>query len=314
MGLFDFGSPVMQPGSAPTLAQQQPWYKNPQVWGGIGRGLAAGHSGGMAMAGGMDVARQQGVHNRTKQWFMQNGALEDEADLATKNPMIAREMFRRIQEKNKPAEAKAPKTLQTERGHVQWNPESQSWNPISVSGIDGKNVLMGGEGGKPMKLTEGQSKQIMFARRMDDSTRLIDNLEGEGGYDPTNLKDGLAREAGIVGNYFVSAEGQQYITAARDWISGVLRLDSGAAVPEEEFWRYFGTYFPQPGDVDSVVKQKAEMRRSIRQGMGEASGGRIDEARRRAGAGQEAQPTAPVALPDFKSMSDEQLMAIINGQ
>lgn len=179
-----------------------------------------------------------------------------------------------------PQDTKAPtvRTVKQRDGSevaVQWDSSTGAWVPLNAP--QGGNAV---GGPAKLKLTELQSKQIGFARRMDDSDKIIGRLETEG-YDPTDLSDGLAREGGVVGNYFVSEEGQQYVTAARDWIAGTLRLDSGAAVPEEEFWRYFRTYFPQPGDAKSVVAQKAKQRASVRLGMQEASGGYIDAARDR---------------------------------
>lgn len=105
--------------------------------------------------------------------------------------------------------------------------------------------------GKP--LTEFQAKSVNQLTRMEGAENLI-----------KNVAPGLMEAAGSripgVGNYTTSADYQAYQQAAREWISGVLRLDSGAAVPELEFNRYFATYFPQPGDSDEVITQKAASR------------------------------------------------------
>jgi hypothetical protein len=65
---------------------------------------------------------------------------------------------------------------------------------------------------------------------------------------------------GALGESTVSPEYRQYLQYARTWISGLLRYDSGAAVPEEEFWRYFQTNFAMPGDDKVTVAQKRRAR------------------------------------------------------
>ena len=65
---------------------------------------------------------------------------------------------------------------------------------------------------------------------------------------------------GLGGNFLKSSEFQTYEAAAREWIAGLLRLDSGAAVPESEFKRYFETYFFAPGDNAKTRENKKAAR------------------------------------------------------
>jgi hypothetical protein len=77
----------------------------------------------------------------------------------------------------------------------------------------------------------------------------------------------LAAAVPGVGNTgtLTSDEYNSYKQAARQWISGVLRLDSGAAVPDSEFATYFATYFPQPGEGEAIVAQKKAAREQVMQ-------------------------------------------------
>ena len=179
--------------------------------------------------------------------------------------------------------------------YLQWDSKSGGWQPLggekaaSSNGLevtlpDGTRVAVGGP-----KLTETQSKQVMFADRMNSSAQIINGLEKDG-YDPSSLRDNVAGNV-PGGNYVVSEQGQKYQAAAKDWIAGALRLDSGAAVPETEFQRYFKTYFPQPGDSPEVILQKAASRVAFEDALRTASGGIADA-------------LAPKRLPDGATEED----------
>lgn len=126
--------------------------------------------------------------------------------------------------------------------------------------------------GRHKPLTEFQAKAISQLRRMEGAEKQLSEQE----YAPTSVTGGGWNVAmsgvPVVGNAMTSGNFQQYQQSAREWISGLLRLDSGAAVPEVEFQRYFQTYFAQPGDSDEVVQQKATARvraaEALREGLG----------------------------------------------
>lgn len=134
-------------------------------------------------------------------------------------------------------------------------------------------------GNKP--LTEFQSKAVGQLTRMQGAEQTLQQLQ-QSGFGPGYLDKGAAAVPGV-GNALSSANYQQYRQAAGEFIAGILRLDSGAAVPEIEFERYFQNYFPQPGDSEQVVTQKAESRQRAMEGL-------------RAGIGQNA--TGLVPRPD----------------
>lgn len=125
------------------------------------------------------------------------------------------------------------------------------------------------------KLTEDQSKTVLYSNRMIQANKRLNELEW-GGYDPSNTKERAATHAPMgLGNKYISKEGQQYIQGAREFLSGVLRKDTGAAVTKTEFDTYYPTYFPVYGDSAEVIKQKAEARanaiENLRSGAGQAA-------------------------------------------
>lgn len=75
-----------------------------------------------------------------------------------------------------------------------------------------------------------------------------------------------------IANQFADNPRQLADQAQREFIAAVLRYDSGAAIPPEEFVTNARIYFPQPGDGPDVIRQKAQARLTAIQGLRESAG------------------------------------------
>lgn len=75
-----------------------------------------------------------------------------------------------------------------------------------------------------------------------------------------------------VGNYLVGPEYQMAEQAQRDFVNAILRRESGAVISPSEFENAKRQYFPQPGDSEAVIKQKANNRRIAIEGVQRAAG------------------------------------------
>lgn len=134
-------------------------------------------------------------------------------------------------------------------------------------------------GGKP--LTETQSNAVAFGARAMEADRLATNLEDKG---VTNIGAIRSFVGGVVGTApFVgekleqtaisafnplpqalggpSPEQQQNAQARRNFISAVLRKESGAAISPKEYADEERKYFPEIGDSPAVIKQKQDARK-----------------------------------------------------
>lgn len=130
------------------------------------------------------------------------------------------------------------------------------------------------------KLTEPQGNATAFGVRMKESNQLLNKLEDKG---VTNTGITRATVGGIVGmTPFIgekmqqgvqsgmnvlpgalggpSAEQQQVDAARKNFVTAVLRKESGAAISASEFYTESQKYFPQPGDSDAVIAQKRHAR------------------------------------------------------
>jgi hypothetical protein len=163
-------------------------------------------------------------------------------------------------------QAKQPKFDASAGGFV-YAPSTE--NPqgkfVPVTGIEGKAP------------NEAQGNAIAFGARMNDSNRILEGLEGKGVTSGSRIKgavagtlealvpyqgEKLAAGAESVLRPLLSSENQDnYEQAKENFITAVLRKESGASINPGEFAREDRKYFPQVGDSASTIKQKQEARR-----------------------------------------------------
>lgn len=137
-----------------------------------------------------------------------------------------------------------------------------------------------GPDGQPLKgkaanrqMTDSQAKANLFGSRMEESHRIISDLEGQ--YSPMGVNAKVAAgevpivggAAGFAGNLMLSGKSQQAEQAQRDFINAVLRRESGAVISQPEFENARKQYFPQPGDKSDNLAQKKRNRALAIQGM-----------------------------------------------
>lgn len=130
-------------------------------------------------------------------------------------------------------------------------------------------VLNGKVQSSAEKQTEGQANAALYARRMAESDRILN--------DPRLTEAMMSRKniaLGSVpsfGNSMVPKEYQLADQAKRDFVNATLRRESGAAISQSEFDNATKQYFPQPGDGPDVIAQKAKNRRTSIEGIANAA-------------------------------------------
>lgn len=141
-----------------------------------------------------------------------------------------------------------------------------------------------GAGGAGVKLTEGQSKDLVYYERATGAAGDLDKFADA----LTSLQEQGAAAVPLVGNLMTSPEFQQANQAGREWLAAILRKDTGAAITNQEMEIYGKTYLPQPGDSPEVLTQKKAARdraqSAIRRGLGTAEVVAQEMERERAGA------------------------------
>lgn len=132
--------------------------------------------------------------------------------------------------------------------------------------------------------SEGERKSSGFLQRAIDAET---NFRSLGDVQPRGIIGQTVQDAmPSVSNMMSDADRQRAVQAERQFIAAVLRYDSGAAIPPEEFVSNGQIYFPRPGDTPEVLAQKANARRVAIESLRDA-GGRL---------------TANVEIPDFDAL------------
>jgi hypothetical protein len=152
----------------------------------------------------------------------------------------------------------------------------------------GGQPLVGG--GKP--LTETQGNAVSFGARAVEANRIATDLETKGITNTGVIRTvagGVLGGAPIIGDKLEqnvrstfnvlptylggpNPQQQQNDQARRDFVSAVLRKESGAAISASEYANEEKKYFPQLGDSDEVIKQKQNSRLKAIEGLKSQAG------------------------------------------
>lgn len=114
------------------------------------------------------------------------------------------------------------------------------------------------------KMTEGQSKDVGYLNRMSSALPAIDKHESA----LLSFGEGAAGVLPLgAGNYLKSSDYQVAEQAGNNFLTALLRKESGATVPPAEQKSYGAIFLPQPGDKPAVMAQKREARRQAAIGV-----------------------------------------------
>lgn len=167
------------------------------------------------------------------------------------------------------------------------NKKTLQATPITVGGAApaGRGSVGVTDGGVPFVgktagLTESQGSATAYGMRMKEANSVLTDLEKKG-FTNTGITKGIVGgTVGVIpligdklqettGSIFntlpeilggLSPEQQQIANSRINFITAVLRKESGAAIAPSEFATAEKLYFPKPGDAPSVIAQKQKAR------------------------------------------------------
>lgn len=151
--------------------------------------------------------------------------------------------------------------------------------PFEVTGADGQPVLVQQDkqgnirpvqGYSPKTaadkpLNDSQSKALLFGSRAREADKVLADLASNG--TNSSIPGSRAPLIGGVISAFQGGNQQSLDQAKRDFMTAVLRRESGASISPSEFDTADKQYFPQIGDSPQVIKQKAANRRLVIDGI-----------------------------------------------
>lgn len=122
------------------------------------------------------------------------------------------------------------------------------------------------------KKTEVQTKAEQFANRMEQSEATMSGGLDKQGTGVSGAAQQIAGSVPVVGSALQTKDYQKFEQAKSQFITALLRQESGAAIGKEEFKRYEKEFFPQPGDAAEVIAQKAQARKVAIEAMKKGAG------------------------------------------
>jgi len=139
---------------------------------------------------------------------------------------------------------------------------------------------------KTKALTDSQANALQFSERMGYNNNIITELERQG-FNPAGT---AAAAAQFTPNVMTPKQFQSYDAARKNWISAVLRKESGASISDKEKSSAIAEYFPAWGDDPQAVLEKAGRRALAEKNM-----------RIAVGAGEASTASADKTIPRFDS-------------
>lgn len=113
-------------------------------------------------------------------------------------------------------------------------------------------------------------KGAVFYNKANNAYTALDMIE----------KDGFSTVAFALSPQFLKSDkGRAYIAAKEEYITAVLRRESGAAIGDPEFERYNKIYFPRVGDSPKVIANKAAKRKVMLQNLALQTNGAYQDER-----------------------------------
>jgi len=179
-------------------------------------------------------------------------------------------------------------TLATPRPETRTAPDG-TVTTVTVPAMDLSNLpvpegIEAGEkkiGEQAPKFNNDEKLAAAFSNRMIDSVNVFEQVT-QRGYDPSNVRDYAASNLPLsLRATAMSEDGQQYLAAKMNFITAVLRKESGAAISDTEFANEDLKYFPQVGESDAVIEQKRLARQTAINSMKAQSGGAFDYMQKR---------------------------------
>ena len=107
------------------------------------------------------------------------------------------------------------------------------------------------EAGKPKKYSKDAKDSALFANKADNAIQALSRIEMN-----TDYNAGLSGADKFTGKEIA----QSYEQAKKEFITAVLRRESGAAIGKDEYKQYGQIYFPAANDSPLVIEQKRKSR------------------------------------------------------
>lgn len=162
----------------------------------------------------------------------------------------------------RPSQQAAPQVPVAPYSEPTADPVASAMPPDVVTATPGGVTPIPGTGKTP---TEAQLKSSNYYTRMTGAAKTLNDETALEKY--MEFGNWAKRAGGDWTEWMQGDEAQTYSTAAREWLAGLLRLDSGAQITAQDIQQLGPAYIPERGDSDSRLAYKAAARKRAEQAM-----------------------------------------------
>ena len=149
--------------------------------------------------------------------------------------------------------------------------DAQTGEPLPAGGVIGS---VNAESADALD-TEGKRKGFQFVTRMvnaEENLRASMAAFADQGGVPDIVSYYLAAPkdsfgAQLLAGAVVGDETKAFMSSAQQFLTAILRLDSGAAVPVSEYPMYYTQFIPMPGDGAETLRRKEQARAAASEGL-----------------------------------------------
>lgn len=243
--------------------------------------------GAMMVQQGNQTRKGKQAQNQTVEWLKTQGMGDGEAKLMAGSPPALNEFLKsRMGGEAKPLEINGqlidPNTYEVigdfrtkDNNEIKPTSSIQEYQFAVNQGYKGtfpdyeKEMKKAGASNVNVGFNASEATAAAFADRATNAEKVLSETQSEG----TNVGNrALSSLPFGAGNMLVDENYQLFDQAKRDFVNAILRKESGAVISPSEFQNADVQYFPQPGDSDAVIKQKAANRKTAIGGLNRAAG------------------------------------------
>jgi hypothetical protein len=196
-------------------------------------------------------------------------------------------MGARIDQQNANARTMAAQTAAQREQRQASQPQGAEWRTLTADeaaaqGFNGGDVVqVNSRTGQMARRSQDRPERMFnqqqslaaeFANRMIAADQAIDRVSGEG-FQGNEMTRG---DIPVVGGVLRGSRERRYDQAVDDFITAVLRRESGAAISAAEFETAYRQYFPSLGDDPATIEQKRALRQRQIQNMQASSQGAFE--------------------------------------
>ncbi len=223
---------------------------------------------------GVQVAADvYGVSQKNDQMAIEQQRLQNEADYRTSDLGYKKTALQQAAEQKSALTDATAAEKQRLQGNFDAELAYKKQRDQAELDLKRKELAQKGSDKAEKPATADQSKAALFAKRMSQAENVFGELES-GGFDRADRTTSMKA---MLPNAMLGEDIKRQDQAERNFLSAVLRRESGASISPSEMSNGETQYFPRAGDTEKVKEQKRQNRALAIEGLAAEAGSALDK-------------------------------------